>query len=122
VTSAMEENEAELRLHWPVLYHEPVRCGVDIPPGWMPLIRDLSEELEPMFAEFAKEDRPVIEQLKVKFGNLTVYVTDGTQEMHDSIARAGERADHTCMRCGKEGSGQRERGYMSVMCEGCFRS
>lgn len=116
------ELEVELRRDWPVLYHQPIACGAYLPKGWTKLIRELSEELEPMFAEYDKASRPVVQQVKTKFGGLRVYITSGTKEMHDAIARAEERAEHTCMNCGRDGNGRIERGVMSTMCEGCFHS
>jgi hypothetical protein len=114
------ELEVELRRQWPVLYHVPIDCGAYLPKGWYPLIRELSEELEPFFAEFDRGSRPIVQQIKTKFGGLRFYISRGTQEIHDVIARAEERAEHTCMNCGSDGNGRIERGVMSTMCESCF--
>jgi hypothetical protein len=114
--------EPELREKWPVLYHEPIRGGAYMPVGWMKLVRDVSEELEPMFAEYDKASRPVVEQLKQKLGGARYYVSHATQEMYDAIARFEERCENTCENCGKDGSGRSQRGWLSVMCEGCFGS
>jgi hypothetical protein len=120
VTSRYVDMEPELRQQWPVLYHEPIECGADVPRGWVTLVRELSEELEPMAAEFGKKTRPVVQQLKQKMGELRAYVPGATQEMNNAILRAEERSRNTCEICGRDGSGRNQRGWKSTMCDGCF--
>lgn len=115
----MIDIESELKREFPDVYHEPVRCGAYAPTGWVTLLRELSDELEPLFVAFPKDKRPIVDQIKVKFGGLRFYISKGTQEIHNAITRAEVKSESTCMTCGLPGSGVNERGWLSVMCEGC---
>ncbi len=116
------ELETDLRREFPVLYSEPVRGGVDIPAGWVQLVRELSDDLEEIVSALPANERPIVHQLKSKFGGLRCYVDREHQATNDAIARAEEKAWHTCMMCGLIGSGRCERGWMSTMCDRCFHS
>ena len=83
--------------------------------GWEPLIRRLSEKLEPLGVE--------VSQVKEKFGGLRFYLA-GTEAGVDmeavdrAVRDAEEEADVTCERCGQPGT-LGGKSWVSVQCDPC---
>lgn len=106
-----------------MLYHEPIACGAYLPAGWITLVKELSEELEPMFAEFDKASRPVVQQIKEKFASGRYYVNHSTQEIRDTIARWEERCGKTCQTCGAPGTPRMVSNYLlATVCDECAKT
>jgi hypothetical protein len=93
--------------------------------GWEPIIRRLSEKLEPI----ARETGLRAVQVKEKFGELRVYVrgADGARVLPVAISRtvraaigaAVEESGRTCEHCGAAGSTAKVGGWWLTLCEAC---
>src|SRR3990167_3567611 len=70
--------------------------GFSVGDGWEPLIRRLSEKLEPLGVEAS--------QVKEKYGGLRFYLSGGSAEAEAFIDVAEAEADVTCERCGQPGT------------------
>lgn len=90
--------------------------------GWEPLIRRLSEKLEPLAREFGLR----ASQVKEKFGALRFYVrgADGARKLpatiseavHAAIMAAMEESGRTCEHCGAAGSTTMVGGWCLTLC------
>lgn len=88
--------------------------------GWEPLLRRLSEKLEPLIAAFPPEERPRAVQVKEKFGTLRFYMSGETTEMSAAIREAEAESARTCEACGAPGKA-RGGGWIQTLCDGCAR-
>lgn len=85
--------------------------------GWEPLIRRLSERLEPLGV--------VADQVKEKFGTLRFYIESTTEEQrsaYDFIHQAEAESAVTCEDCGASGSlrgREAGRAWVRTLCDGC---
>lgn len=64
--------------------------------GWFELVHDF-------LVEASKSRKVDIDQIKEKFGTLTIYVT-GSQKQYDIANKYGRKSATICSRCGKPGS------------------
>lgn len=88
---------------FPKLYEHLERFGFRVDDGWEPIIRRLSEKLEPLGVR--------AHQVKEKFGGLRFYfgfATDSLSpeqeaEIEAAIKEAEREADKTCEVCGEPG-------------------
>ena len=89
------------------------QCG----DGWEPLIRWLSERLEPLIALQPEDERASASQVKEKYGTLT-FDMDGvvTEEMGDLLNTVVWESEYTCEVCGFAGT-LRRGGWLSVLCD-----
>ncbi len=73
--------------------------------GWEPLIRRLSEKLEPMITALPEEEREMCRaaQVKEKFGRLRFHLDGATDEMQDLIDAAEKASASICEVCGDPG-------------------
>jgi hypothetical protein len=85
--------------------------------GWEPLIRRLSEKLEPLIVGEASEVRAA--QVKEKFGTLRFYI-DGPQtiKMEGFVVVAEQESAVTCEVCGAPGK-LTGRGWVRTLCPAC---
>jgi len=94
--------------------------------GWEPLIRRLSEKLEPLAREFGLR----ASQVKEKFGALRFYVrsADGVRKLPASISGvvraavkvAEEESARTCEHCGAAGSTRTVGSCWLTLCDACL--
>lgn len=76
--------------------------------GWEPIIRRLSEKLEPMGV--------IATQVKEKFGGLRFYIDQGTDEAYAAIDEAERESYRTCEECGQPGK-PRQGGWIVTVCD-----
>lgn len=98
--------------------HTCMCWGFECGDGWEPLIRRLSEKLEPMIRAFPDGERPRASQVKEKFGTLRFYMTGETPEMTAAISAAYEESCRTCEQCGAPGT-RRGGGWIQTLCDKC---
>jgi len=73
--------------------------GFEVPDEWEPIIRELSEKLEVMIEQCAKEDPdpdfglPRAAQVKEKYGTLRFYMTTQTEQMDEAIRQAEHKVE-----------------------------
>lgn len=87
--------------------------------GWFSILAHLFERLETAVAQLPTERRRDfrIEQIKQKFGCLTIHVSEGaTAEMQAAIEEARNASLVTCEVCGAPGDLAERRGWISVKC------
>lgn len=93
--------------------------------GWEPLIRKLSEKLEPLIQKWCRENVDKFDQharasqVKEKFGTLRFYM-DGytTKEMNELIREAELKSEETCEDCGAVGIVFSD-GWIRTLCLDC---
>ncbi len=124
------EQDKKLCDTFPLLYRDR-HCGVDktcmgwgfcVGSGWFDIIWRLSEKLEPLIAEFEKdnpEDSPIrMAQCKEKFGVLRVYLTTGTDKMFRLVDEAEAESETVCENCGAPGT-VGGNVWVSTLCDSC---
>lgn len=106
----------DLLADFPNLY-EDVYCGFSCGPGWLGIIRELSEVLEPLGVKAT--------QVKEKFAGLRFYTAPLPEEIRDkardAIQLATTKANKTCELCGKEGSLHKKNtgSLLCTLCKAC---
>ncbi len=99
----------QLATAYPSLFTN-VRCGIELPDGWTPILLWFGEQVT------KRKANVTIEQVKEKFGGLRIY-TSG-DDVDDLVAIAEFRASKTCERCGESGV-CRGGGWLKTLCDGC---
>jgi len=121
---------------FPVLYREAwstpsnaarpfARDGFDISDGWFGIV-------ERMSAKLAADPNLHVDQLKEKWGRLTVYFTPSAapaptaagmpeEELDRAIDEAEEESERTCMICGEPGTNKKRGLWVTVLCEPCVQ-
>ena len=88
--------------------------GFECGDGWFDLLKELSEQLEPLGV--------VAAQVKEKFGSLRFYTQGEPVEVADKVDAlievAEERSSRTCETCGEPGECN-DSGWLSVRCKSC---
>lgn len=125
---SVEQEEEELYDEFPDMfewYHNdypaeprpPISMGIQCGEGWIPIIKDLCEDLDEMEAEFK------FVQIKEKFGGLRAYTEgvsgDDAQEALELIHEAEENSYNVCEKCGDEGEISRNGGWIRTRCDEC---
>ena len=108
--------------------------GIEPGDGWFALIMDLSKNLERLIRKQSRWwkrlycwlrrypcYRSKAVQVMEKYGALRLYLSFGTQEMHDLIDKAEEVSEVTCEVCGKPGALTWRGGWLVCRCEACGR-
>jgi hypothetical protein len=90
--------------------------------GWEPLIRRLSEKLEPLIQAYINEypDAPCpprATQVKEKFAGLCFYMTTETAKMDKLIRDAEQESYHICEVCGAEGRVRGDLRWILTLCD-----
>ncbi|MGA7744118.1 MAG: hypothetical protein WBP56_13465 [Polyangia bacterium] len=124
---------------FPVLYREAwatpsnaaspfARDGFDVSDGWFGIV-------ERMSAKLAADPANHIDQLKEKWGRLTVYLTrpeDAAapaptaagmpgEELDRAIDEAEEESERTCLVCGEPGTSEKRGRWVTVLCGPCVQ-
>jgi uncharacterized protein with HEPN domain len=120
---------------FPILYREAwiqpsnktspfARDGFDVSDGWHAII-------ERMSARLAVDPSLHIDQLKEKWGRLTVYFTsseDATapagmpgEDLDRAIDEAEEESERTCLVCGEPGTSEKRGRWVTVLCGSCVQ-
>ena len=99
----------------------------EVSDGWEPIIRRLSEKLEPIAAEAYKDPntvewygRPFANQIKEKYGGLRFYTKFTSEEIDKMIDVAEAESIKTCETCGKPGE-LRDGGWILTLCDDCHK-
>ncbi len=84
--------------------------GLAVGDGWAPL-------LEKAFKRFMLlEEKPLLAQVKEKFGTLRLYLDNATDEAYKIAEEAEEESEHTCEICGEPGK-LRTDGWFVTYCD-----
>lgn len=122
-----EELDKALVNDFPLLYRDrygdmrstSMCWGFDCGDGWEPLIRRLSEKLEPIIKDKDLECRA--SQVKEKYGTLRFYMTSATDEMWAYIDEACRESKTTCEECGVKGELRPNLSWIRTLCDFCYR-
>jgi uncharacterized protein with HEPN domain len=99
------------------------RDGFDVSDGWFGIV-------ERMSAKLAANPANHIDQLKEKWGRLTVYLTplggsEATvmpgEELDRAIDEAEEESERTCLVCGEPGTSEKRGRWVTVLCGSCVQ-
>lgn len=90
-----ENIKEHLEKTFPILY-ENVYCGISCPPGWIPIIIKLSEEISKLSVDAR------VSKIKEKFGTIRFYISDSTDEIDDLIKKAEKDCLSCCAYCGSK--------------------
>lgn len=87
-------------------------CGCDLPPGWIPLVDNLCDQLHKLDFDFS-----LVSQIKEKFAGLRFYIDDVDERFDKLITAAEHLSERTCEECGKPGKQDTFGGWMNTFCE-----
>ena len=96
----------------------PIRYGLGIADGWMPLLDRLCEDL----VRIIRKDRLTrfrVVQVKEKFGSLRVHAKGGNRRTRDIIDAADRESSGMCERCGSHGKTVNEEDWWRTLCKCC---
>lgn len=92
---------------FPNLYrgHYGRGMGFECGDGWFDIIAELSTKLEAEIMKQPEEDRQYVmaSQVKEKYGTLSFYMSQETDEMSKLISEAEDKSDKVCEECGQVG-------------------
>ena len=106
----------------PIIYRDFALGVPECYKGWLPLIHDLSVNIEAIVAKLdcPEEERPSVLQIKEKFGGLRFYLSNGTEEISNLIDKAEQKAWNICEICGSEDNVKTGgSGWIKTLCDGC---
>lgn len=85
--------------------------GIDVPPGWVPLMTELDAALVTVTPDIRYE------QIKAKYAELRVYVSGRNDAARDLIAAAEIASRNICESCGAAGTTyQSPHGWYRALC------
>lgn len=116
-TSYIDLSQAALRARYPLLARNvgnrdsmwPFESeGVACDPGWSALIARVFDEIETAIAGqkqsgVPEKKWPLVEQVKQKFGELCIYISNSTTAIDAAILYATQRSRLTCAVCAQPG-------------------
>jgi hypothetical protein len=109
----------------PHLFAYPPARVFECSDGWLDIIEDLANKLEPLIVKWKEKNEvdelcigPCASQIKEKYGTLRFYMLTDTDEMEKLIDEAEDRSSITCEKCGKPGILRGEHWYYTS-CEEC---
>lgn len=110
----IDEREQSLYQEFPDLF-QPVyrdqRAEVSVGLGWFNLVRELCIELSKM------ETKPVVMQIKEKFGTLRFYINEYTEELDKIISKYELMSETVCEECGEPGKLRPELRWIKTLCD-----
>lgn len=128
-----DANTSKLFREFPNLYrekdqpssHSRMGDGFCCGDGWFDLIYKLSAKLEKQIRIYKKENPrddnpPCASQVKEKFGTLSFYLSNYTDEMRELVSEATNASSVTCEVCGRKGKTRSTR-WVRTLCEEHFR-
>jgi hypothetical protein len=125
------ENNKRIFERWPRFFvhkDDPLISGMDLGfrcgNGWFQLVWDHCAQLEPLAKELEQDGKTFeILQVKSKFGELRVHVSDWDDAIRAAIGAARKRSIQTCELCGKLGSlAVDETHWRATLCDECRKS
>lgn len=92
--------------------------GIGVGDGWYQILYDMCEKL----TKVEGFEKLKFEQIKEKFGMLTVYTNKATHEMYDIISAAERESCKTCEYCGSKEDITREGSWIKTLCGSCRKT
>ena len=105
--------------------------GFQFSDGWYKIIYDAASKIEPILVKMIDEAVknknyealdfvPAASCLKEKFGTLSWYMTESTEEIDQIINEAEDKSATTCELCG-DGGNLRGAAWVSTYCDSCWK-
>jgi len=95
--------------------------GIECGEGWKKLYQPIIDYIEEYNKGKEEDDKIEIYQIKEKFGTLSCYVSEKTDELRKMIEDAEAQSYHTCEICGKHINKQIvEHHWIYPMCRECY--
>jgi hypothetical protein len=129
-----KEKELELKAKYPLVFHNMhntssrgcMMFGLEIGTGWLGIIEEAAAKLEPLIAQWIKDNPDEIEdwgfptssQVKEKFSTLRWYFSGGTDEIYQILGEAERKSQTTCEECGQPGK-LRGNSWVYTACDKC---
>lgn len=94
---------------------ENLQWGIETSDGWFSLLYELCEKLK------EQNFQGKVSQIKEKFGGLRFYITHGLEQDYNLIHSYEDKSFTICEKCGKEGKIRKLDGWLTTLCEECFK-
>lgn len=100
---------------------ESLMCfGCDCGDGWYGLIREVCEQIMETLSKTQNSKDFCFFQIKEKYGQLRIYVSDYSDEIAEILDKAEEKSATICEHCGTtENVTQNTLGWISSLCPTC---
>ena len=108
---------------------ETVTCmawGVSCSDGWYSVVKEICEKLEAINMKMDGKAKVIADQIKEKFGELTVYYhvegdmpSELKEEASAIVCEAEEKSWSVCEECGKPAT-MTTKGWITRLCEECY--
>jgi hypothetical protein len=85
--------------------------GMDCEDGWAPILETTFKKLVLL------KHKPILAQVKEKFGTLHIYLDNATDEASKIVEDAERASEYTCEICGEPGDLRKNNGWYMVRCE-----
>lgn len=99
-------------------HFQPIVFGFECGDGWFEILSRLVVGIEAAIADVPEDERPIVLQVKEKFGGLRFYLSVENEQISNLIKDAEDESFRTCELCGKPGE-PRGGGWITTLCEGC---
>lgn len=100
------------RLHNCTEYTSCMYWGLSVGPGWLPLVEEAAQKIE------ALNQNVICEQVKEKFGELTIYIDNPTEDAYNILREVRHKASGICEDCGQPGT-FRNQYWLRTQCDAC---
>lgn len=84
---------------------------IQVGPGWVPIVAECFNKM------FALGWDGIVIQIKEKFGDLRVYISDNSEGMVECIRVAEGQACRTCEVCGEPGKRRTDLSWLKTLCD-----
>jgi len=100
----------------PTLKSNLMAFGFECDDGWIPLLRELFDNIEQILADEPGLVFQVL-QVKEKFGTLRVYYYGGNEEIEKLTDNACDKSEITCETCGEAGELRDKNYWYRTLCD-----
>lgn len=117
IEETLAEKDIDTNEH---IWHELANTTTEFGPGWHSLIIELIGKIDVIYKESNQDITEFkIDQIKEKYGRLSVYIQSNLEEVHHLALEFENRSEVVCEECGEEGSLHVKNGYLLTLCETC---
>lgn len=95
-------------------------CSFEVPFGWIDLVEQCCEELEPILRKNNMYDAYMIFQVKEKFGSLRWYANYEDVEINNILNRYEVISTKICVECGAQAT-RTSKEWIGHYCDKCYK-
>lgn len=89
--------------------------------GWFQLIWNMFEEIENLYKSKKMPIKVVVYELKEKYGTLRTCLESCIPEVYKITDKYEKLSEEVCENCGEKGSLIDVNGWLTVLCDTCYR-